>query len=655
MGIYDQAGVMKKIISNTWLLCIFGCTLVSAQQQEMQQSTWHGFAKHSFVFDGRQAHVVSPVQALPGNPWVWRAYFPDWHVEMDSMLLSRGFHIAYIDCSDMFGSPEAMQIWDQFYEYLIRKKGFSGKPALEGVSRGGLYVYGWAKRNPGKVSCIYAEAPVLDFKTWPLADREGGKPQWEKLLRSYHFTDEEAMAFSDNPIDNLETLAAFKIPVIHVVCERDSVVPVTKNTGIFEANYKKYGGRIQVDYMTENLNLRGHHFTIANPGKYADFIYQNSYPVKEDLRNESFIHSFGSLNNVIYKLKNRMDIRVAFLGGSITQNPGWRDKVMGYLKESYPGTGFHFIPAGIASLGSVPHAFRLQTDVLDKGKVDLLFVEAAVNDLANKTPATQQRKAMEGIVRHALRSNPEMNIILMAFADEDKIRDYDKGITPPEVALHEEIAACYQLAFVNLAKEVQQRIAHREFTWKDDFRDLHPSPFGQEIYFQTIKALFKDACRKYNGEAIHNVTLPKVKYEKVYENGKYMSISEVKSLNGFVRNPNWIPADGKPTRQGFVRVPVLEGEHPGAKFSFAFSGNAIGIAVVSGPDAGAIQYRVDKGKPRTMDLYTQWSDQLHLPWYLVLADDLPGGKHILKVKIIKRKNKASEGNTCRIVHFLVNE
>jgi sialidase-1 len=46
---------------------------------------------------------------------------------------------------------------------------------------------------------------------------------------------------------------------------------------------------------------------------------------------------------------------------------------------------------------------------------------------------------------------------------------------------------------------------------------------------------------------------------------------------------------------------------------------------------------------------------LHLPWYLVLADGLPKGKHILKVQVIPQKNKDSKGNACRIVHFLVNE
>jgi sialidase-1 len=276
---------MQKIIINILLLCIFGCRSVFAQQ-EQHTSEWHGFVKQGFVFNGRQAHIIVPQQHLPGNPWVWRAYFPDWHTDMDSILLSRGFHIAYVDCGDMFGSVEAMQVWEKFYDYLIDKKQFSEKPALEGVSRGGLYIYAWAKRNPNKVSCIYAEAPVLDIKSWPggKGRGRGSKVDWQKLFKAYHFTEEEAMAFSDNPVDNLLVLAAYKVPVVHVVCERDSIVPLAENTAILEMNYKKYGGNIRVDYMTEGVNEVGHHFTIKNPQQYADFVFQYSYAKSQNDR-----------------------------------------------------------------------------------------------------------------------------------------------------------------------------------------------------------------------------------------------------------------------------------------------------------------------------------------------------------------------------------
>ncbi|NBU36377.1 MAG: SGNH/GDSL hydrolase family protein, partial [Bacteroidetes bacterium] len=147
-----------------------------------------GFEREHFVFQGRKAWLIKPEKELEGKPWIWRAHFPEWHTEVDSILLSKGFHIVYLNTNDMFGSNAAMQIWDAFYAFLVQKKGFSPFVALEGVSRGGLYVYQWAKRNPLKVSCIYAEAPVCDIKSWPGGKGKGkGSPQdWNKFLTEYH-------------------------------------------------------------------------------------------------------------------------------------------------------------------------------------------------------------------------------------------------------------------------------------------------------------------------------------------------------------------------------------------------------------------------------------------------------------------------------------
>jgi len=245
---------------------------------------WHGFQQEHFLFDGRKAYIVKPRQALPGNPWVWNAYFPDWHYEMDSILLAKGFYIAYINCEDMYGNPASMQVWDKFYKHLISKYAFAKKTVLEGVSRGGLYVYNWANRNPEKVSCIYGEAPVMDIKSWPggKGKGRGAAEDWARCLKSYSLTEQQALDFKDNPIDNIKSLAKYKIPIIHVVCVRDSIVPLAENTSIFAKRYASLGGSIKVDSMTTNVNPVGHHYDIVTPDYYADFIIKHATPVKNN-------------------------------------------------------------------------------------------------------------------------------------------------------------------------------------------------------------------------------------------------------------------------------------------------------------------------------------------------------------------------------------
>jgi lysophospholipase L1-like esterase len=370
------------------------------------------------------------------------------------------------------------------------------------------------------------------------------------------------------------------------------------------------------------------------------------------LQSSSFITFNGYSNTVAEKLGKAEPLTIAFLGGSITNMEGWRGLVCTYLTKTYPQTKFKFINAGIPSLGSLPHAFRLQRDVLDSGKIDLLFIESAVNDHVNKTAEQTQRRALEGIIRHTLSKNPKTNIVLMAFADEDKNDDFDKGKIPAEVKLHSDLAEYYHLPFINLALEVDKRIANGEFTWKGDFKDLHPSPFGQQLYFNTIKTYLEENQKNINKKA--TASLPKILDKFAYTKGQYLNINAAENLNTFSINKNWKPTDGLEARPGFVNIPVLESSTRNSTFDLIFKGNAVGISVLSGPDAGMLHYRIDNGEEKTIDLCTQWSASLHLPWYLLLADQLGGGEHKLSVRISEQHNQKSKGYTCRIAHFLVN-
>jgi sialidase-1 len=158
----------------------------------------------------------------------------------------------------------------------------------------------------------------------------------------------------------------------------------------------------------------------------------------------------------------------------------------------------------------------------------------------------------------------------------------------------------------------------------------------------------------YKDEQMISVKLSAPLNENCFENGVYADVYQATKLDGFSVVDKWKPTDGKTTRAGFVDVPVLEASKAGSSFTFSFIGNAVGIAIVSGSDAGIIEYRIDNGKIQTLNLFTQWSNSLHLPWYLILGDNLNKGRHVLEVKtVLSQKN--SGRTACRIVHFLVNK
>jgi sialidase-1 len=624
------------------------------------QGIWKGFIRFDILYKGRACRLICPANPAPGNPWVWNARFPDWHTEIDSILLSEGFFIAYVNTDEFNGSPECVKIWDEYFKFFTGGFGLENRVSLEGVSRGGLYVYNFAKKYPHHVNCIYTEAPVCDFKSWPGGFGKGkGSPQdWKLILKAYGFSnDAEAMSYKDNPVDNLGKLADAKVPVLHMVGLNDSIVPPDENTYVLVDRYIKLGGNATVIPCTRGRqDLAGHHFNIETPRIVADFIKSNTRAFRTKLNPDGFHYYRSDLTNSALRFEKEKSGRVAFLGGSITHNPGWRDSVCKAIQTMFPSTSFDFINAGIPSLGSVPDAFRFNQDVLSKGRIDLLFVEAAVNDRGNGYPASAQGRAMEGIVRQARTINPEVDIVFMYFVDPDKVRDYNRGIIPAEIMNHEKVAIHYNISSVNLAKEVTERINNKEFTWEGDFINLHPSPFGQQIYFRSISKFLENYWKseKPGTGSVISYSLPGKLDPFSYDRGKLISVSKKDEMNGWLFNSVWAPGDKIPTREGYVNVPMLMCTVPGKILKYTFKGTAIGIAIASGPDAGIINFSIDGKEWKNLDLFTQWSASLHLPWFVTLSDELKQGSHTLRLKLDSNKNQSSKGTSCRIRYFYIN-
>lgn len=244
------------------------------RKKRMQSSIWNEYERLDFEVENRPSLLVLPKTAASGNPWIWRTEFFDAWPAVDIALLDRGFHVAYMNMKNQYGGPLAMKHMDAFYAYLTRERGLSPKPVLEGFSRGGLFAYNWAARNTGKVACIYADAPVCDFKSWPGGKGVGdGSPEdWERCKAVYCLTEQEALDYKLNPIDILEPLAKANIPLIHVCGDADAVVPMEENTMVVEDRYKKLGGTIEV--ITKPGC--GHHpHSLEDPTPVVDFMLKH--------------------------------------------------------------------------------------------------------------------------------------------------------------------------------------------------------------------------------------------------------------------------------------------------------------------------------------------------------------------------------------------
>ena len=197
-----------------------------------------------FTVKGRTAFLILPSDPKPNSriPWLW--YAPTlrglpgkaekW---MFDRFLAKGIAIAGIDVGESYGSPKGRALYSALYKKLVEKRGLARRACLLARSRGGLMLYNWAAENPKSVACIAGIYPVCNLTSYPGLGRACG---------AYGMTKQQLAAklADHNPIDRLAALAKAKVPIFHIHGDRDTVVPLEKNSGEVAGRYAKLGGKM---------------------------------------------------------------------------------------------------------------------------------------------------------------------------------------------------------------------------------------------------------------------------------------------------------------------------------------------------------------------------------------------------------------------------
>jgi pimeloyl-ACP methyl ester carboxylesterase len=205
-----------------------------------------------FVIDGKNVTLKVPETAAAGKPWLWVGEFGGHLKSLEDGLVDAGWHVAYIGVSNQFGSPESMDVWEKLYTELRGKRSLSAKPALLGISRGGLYVSAWTRLHPDRVSVLYLDNAVGDIRSWPggfqlNAKGKGGPKDWELYKNVFHFeNDDVAQEKSLRPADGLLPAIKNNVLLISVHGTADTVVPYVDNAKVIVDFWQKEGGRFKV-------------------------------------------------------------------------------------------------------------------------------------------------------------------------------------------------------------------------------------------------------------------------------------------------------------------------------------------------------------------------------------------------------------------------
>ena len=390
-------------------------------------SSFYGYSCADFTFKSRNCKIVSPKTVTHGQPWVWRARFWGHEPQTDIALLERGFHIVYMDVAEMYGNEESVKLWNQFYDYM-QNVGMSKKVVLEGMSRGGIYAYNWALQNPNKVAAVYADAPVLDMKSWPggLGKGPGSKDDWNIFKNDFNLTEEQAKIFKNSPLDNAELIAKGGYPMLHVVGDADEVVPVDENTNPFEVRIKSAGGNITVIHKK---GIGHHPHSLANPTPIVDFILKSTgYKTKFSIiptPSAEYRSAAGWKEgtdwwvqneeiNQLLKAEKKLDI--IFLGNSITQGIGGNRPSVTY-KAGKPYfekafNEFRWVVAGISGDRTQHILWRLQNGNYASSHPKLLVLTIGVNNF-NEDSGEETADGIKLILDWLKVNMPETKVLLI--------------------------------------------------------------------------------------------------------------------------------------------------------------------------------------------------------------------------------------------------
>ncbi len=356
------------------------------------------------------------------------------------------------------------------------------------------------------------------------------------------------------------------------------------------------------------------------------------------------LHARAGLPNFLSKAnKPGAALKVAYLGGSITAQPGWRVKSLELLQRTYPEVKFSEINAALGGTGSDLGVFRVEPEVLVL-QPDLLFVEFAVND--GGTAPEQIIRSMEGIVRKTWSALPECDICFVYTVTEALVAPMLEGNFPRAASAMEGVADHYGIPSIHMGMEVARLAKENALVWKaklpanDEEKTalegklvfaadgVHPHvETGHALYLQAIERSLPEIRSKSGNPAAHSLPLPLAADH--YQMARMVPASEATLSSGFKALDSAID----PLAKRFPRLKSWQtAAQPGDTLSFQFKGTRAAIYQIIGPDVGKVTVTLDNQLPRTVTLFDSYCTY-HRLGTLVIGTELSDTLHTVKIEV----------------------
>ena len=232
---------------------------------------WNGFEIKREKFMDRDLIVVIPEKPCGG--WVIKTEYFESFPDIQLRLVKEGYYLVHLKNITRWHVWEDTDARAELAKYMAEKYGVRQKCVVIGMSCGGMQGIYFGAKYPEYVSCMYLDAPVVNFLSCPAAfgkaTHDHMPVEFAEFINHKGITKSELLSYRDHPLDHLPALAKNNIPIILVNGGADDVVVYEENGKLIEEAYKKNGSIIE-SYVVDG---RGHHpHTLYDDDKIIDFI-----------------------------------------------------------------------------------------------------------------------------------------------------------------------------------------------------------------------------------------------------------------------------------------------------------------------------------------------------------------------------------------------
>ncbi len=287
----------------------------------------------------------------------------------------------------------------------------------------------------------------------------------------------------------------------------------------------------------------------------------------------------GGLGNFGAKLDRGEPVTVVFLGGSITELPGWRDALTRSWRSKHGGS-VTTVNAGLSATGSDVGVLRFDEDVLSH-EPDLVIVEFAVND-ARAAPGTI-RRAVEGMIRKAWTADARTDVLFVYLFEPSFAETLSSGQRPQSMVVYEGIAEAHGIPSIDAASVVARLVERGDFVARGPRKTkagetpafgpdgVHPYLRGHRVYARAVERgiasiLEASEPRDHSRELARSVV------------GDHWQAGRKVPLEGWMRDESWrrLTADEAPPVAS-RNVGLWESTADGATIEFGFRGEVLKI------------------------------------------------------------------------------